>query len=103
MGERADAYRKLADEEDNIDEVKEEMTRIKENMEQKWLESQPIKSHDDIAKDYANFAKINLTEAKNTLFEYPKKYEIEGKDIPSLIKSMRRYRRTLKGIQKVYF
>ena len=61
MGEKADAYRKLADEEDNIEEVEQEITRIKENMEQKWLESQPIKSHDDIAKDYANFAKINLT------------------------------------------
>lgn len=103
MSERAEAYRKLADEEDNIEEVKEEMTRIKESMEQKWLESQPIRSHDDIAKDYANFAKINLTEAKNTLFEYPKKYEIEGKDIPSLIKSMRKYRRTLKGETKIAF
>jgi hypothetical protein len=103
MSERAEAYRKLADEEDNIEEVKEEMTRIKESMEQKWLESQPIRSHDDIAKDYANFAKINLTEAKNTLFEYPKKYEIEGKDIPSLIKSMRKYRRTLKGETKITF
>lgn len=103
MSERAEAYRKLADEEDNIEEVKEEMTRIKESMEQKWLESQPIRSHDDIAKDYANFAKINLTEARNTLFEYPKKYEIEGKDIPSLIKSMRKYRRTLKGETKISF
>jgi hypothetical protein len=103
MSERAEAYRKLADEEDNIEEVKEEMTRIKESMEQKWLESQPIRSHDDIAKDYASFAKINLTEARNTLFEYPKKYEIEGKDIPSLIKSMRKYRRTLKGETKIAF
>ena len=32
MSERAEAYRKLADEEDNIEEVKEEMTRIKESM-----------------------------------------------------------------------
>jgi len=103
MSERAEAYRKLADEEDNIEEVKEEITRIKESMEQKWLESQPIRSHDDIAKDYASFAKINLTEARNTLFEYPKKYEIEGKDIPSLIKSMRKYRRTLKGETKIAF
>lgn len=101
--EKGNAYRQLADKEDDIEEVKVEISNIKESMERKWLESQPIRSHDDIAKDYANFANVNLTEAKNSLFEYPKKYEIEGKDIPALIKGMRKYRRTLKGDTKITF
>lgn len=103
MSERAEAYRQLADKEDDIEEVKEEITRIKDSIGKEWLETQPIRSHDDIAKDYANYANINLTDAKKTLFEYPKKYEIEGKDIPALIKGMRKYRRTLKGDTKVAF
>jgi len=103
MSERAEAYRKLADEEDNITDVEEEITRIKETIDKEWLQLQPVRSHDDIAKDYATFAKINLTEAKDSLFEYPKKYEIEGKDIPTLIKDMRKYRRTLKGDVKITF
>ncbi|QDP59599.1 MAG: hypothetical protein GOVbin1753_32 [Prokaryotic dsDNA virus sp.] len=103
MSEKGDAYRELADKEDDIEEVQAEITRIKEGIQRKWLESQPIRSHDEIAKDYANHAQINLTEAKNALFEYPKKYEIEGKDIPALIKGMRKYRRKLKGETKVAF
>ena len=99
--EKGNVYRQLADKEDDIEEVKVEIFNIKDSMERKWLESQPIRSHDDIAKDYADFAKVNLTEAKNSLFEYPKKYEIEGKDIPALIKGMRKYRRTLKGDTKL--
>ena len=101
--EKGNVYRQLADKEDDIEEVKVEISNIKDSMERKWLESQPIRSHDDIAKDYADFAKVNLTEAKNSLFEYPKKYEIEGKDIPALIKGMRKYRRTLKGDTKITF
>ena len=103
MGEKGDAYRELGEKEDDIEEVQAEITRIKEGIQRKWLESQPIRSHDEIAKDYATHAHINLTEAKNVLFEYPKKYEIEGKDIPALIKGMRKYRRKLKGDTKVAF
>ena len=103
VSEKGEAYRQLADKEDDIEEVKEEITRIKESIGKEWLETQPIRSHDEIAKDYANHANINLTDAKKTLFEYPKKYEIEGKDIPALIKGMRKYRRTLKGDTKVAF
>lgn len=103
VSEKGEAYRQLADKEDDIEEVKEEITRIKESIGKEWLESQPIRSHDDIAKDYANHANINLTDAKKALFDYPKKYEIEGKDIPALIKGMRKYRRKLKGDTKVAF
>jgi len=103
VSEKGEAYRQLADKEDDIEAVKEEMIRIKESIGKEWLESQPIRSHDEIAKDYANHANLNLTDAKKALFEYPKKYEIEGKDIPALIKGMRKYRRKLKGDTKVAF
>ena len=43
MSERAEAYRKLADEEDNITDVEEEITRIKETIDKEWLQLQPVR------------------------------------------------------------
>tara|TARA_R100000781_G_scaffold114721_2_gene86332 strand:- start:1356 stop:2666 length:1311 start_codon:yes stop_codon:yes gene_type:complete len=103
MGEKGDKYRQLGDEEDKIDEIKDNINRIQDDMKNAWLEQQPIRDHDDVVKDYANISNMNLTDAKASLFHYPKKYEIEGKDIPTLIKNMRSYRRTLKGETKIAF
>ena len=38
MSEKGDAYRELADKEDDIEEVQAEITRIKEGIQRKWLE-----------------------------------------------------------------
>ena len=103
MSEKPQKLRELADRTEEVEEIQENMKRIEEDMKQAWLEIQPIRSHEDITKDYAKVANINLSQAKNRLFEYPKKYEIEGKDIPTLIKDMRYYRRTLKGESKLTF
>jgi len=103
MGEKGDKYRQLGDEEDKIDEIKDNINRIQDDMKNAWLEQQPIRDHDDVVKDYANISNMNLTDAKASLFHYPQKYEIEGKDIPTLIKNMRSYRRTLKGDTKIQF
>ena len=68
-----------------------------------WLEDKPIRSHEDIAKDYAKEFNMNLTDAKKMLDVYPNKYQIQGHDIPSVIKEMRIHRRTLKGENKIKF
>ena len=103
MAKRSEQLRELANREEEVENIQEDMKRIEEDMKRAWLEQQPIRDHDDLVKDYANIANINLTDAKASLFEYPKKYEIEGKDIPTLIKNMRTYRRTLKGENKIAF
>tara|TARA_R100001510_G_C7656430_1_gene216421 strand:- start:5549 stop:6844 length:1296 start_codon:yes stop_codon:yes gene_type:complete len=68
-----------------------------------WLASQPLMGDDDLIKLFASEREINLSQAKNTLFTYPRRYLIKGKDVPSIVKEMRTYRRTLKGSQKVQF
>jgi hypothetical protein len=102
----ADNAQEAADKEREMEQLEQDANRIKEEIKlasQNWLQNQPIRSHDDIAKKYAKETEISLSEAKRNLFEYPKKYEIEGKSIPDLIKDMREFRRTLKGEHKITF
>jgi len=68
-----------------------------------WLDNQPISSHFDIVKNHAMEYNMSLSDSRKHLINPVKKYEIEGKDIPTLIKQLRRYRRTLKGETKVQF
>tara|TARA_R100000808_G_scaffold25096_1_gene61888 strand:+ start:21131 stop:22429 length:1299 start_codon:yes stop_codon:yes gene_type:complete len=103
MTKRSEQLQELTDRQKEIEVIEENMSRIEDDMKTAWLEQQPIRSHEDIVKDYADIANINLTSAKESLSEYPKKYEIEGKDVPTLIKEMRKYRRTLKGETKIAF
>ena len=103
MAKRSEQLQELTDRQKEIEVIEENMSRIEDDMKTAWLEQQPIRSHEDIVKDYADIANINLTSAKESLSEYPKKYEIEGKDVPTLIKEMRKYRRTLKAETKIAF
>jgi len=96
----------LKEEEEVIVQAKEVAGRLESlNREIKnaWLEVKPIRDHESIAKDYAERFDINLTDAKKQLFTYPEKYEIQGNDIPKVIKQMRNHRRTLKGEKKIEF
>jgi hypothetical protein len=62
-----------------------------------FLDDLPIRDDTDIAKLVSIEYKTNLTEAKKAISNYPTKYEIQGHDVPSMIKQMRQYRRKLKG------
>ena len=103
----------LTEREDDLKEEEEVIGRAKEAAQQlenlkneivaQWVETKPIRDHESIAKDYAERFDMNLTDAKKTLFTYPEKYEIQGKDIPKVIKQMRNFRRTLKGEKKIVF
>ncbi len=66
-----------------------------------WFSSQPISSHFDIEKKYAQEFKTNLSQARKELNIVVKKFEVEGNDIPTVIKQLRKYRRTLKGEAKL--
>ena len=103
MAKRSEILQELADKQRDVEAIQDEMAQKEKDMKNAWLEQQPIRDHDDIVKDYAEVAKLNLTDARDGLSNYPKRYQIEGKDIPALIKEMRKFRRTLKGETKVTF
>ena len=93
----------IDDIEDNQEQVNRKLEQIETVAMMDWLNEQPISSHFEIEKNYAEFKGISLTDSRNNLQSQVKKYEIEGKDIPSLIKGLKRYRRTLKGEKKREF
>ena len=96
----------LKEEEEVIGRAKEaaqQLENLKDEIVAQWIETKPIRDHESIAKDYAERFDINLTDAKKQLFTYPEKYEIQGNDIPKVIKQMRNHRRTLKGEKKIEF
>tara|TARA_A100001201_G_scaffold53000_1_gene52109 strand:- start:7966 stop:9267 length:1302 start_codon:yes stop_codon:yes gene_type:complete len=103
MAKRSEILQELANKQKDVEAIQAEMEQKEKDMKNAWLEQQPIRDHDDIVKDYAEVAKLNLTDARDGLSNYPKRYQIEGKDIPALIKEMRKFRRTLKGETKVTF
>ena len=103
MGEKGDKLREmatLADEEDELinrqKQLQEEVSRVG-----KWLNSQPLSSDEDIAKNLSLEFNINLTEAKKQLETFPNEYTIQEKSVPQIVKELRMYRRTLKGENRV--
>ena len=93
-------YDKLADLQRERDELKDRQKTVMSTLElekREWLRSRYLEDHSAIEKTFAKEFSLSLTDAKKHLDYKLKKYEVEGKDIPKLIKEMRKYRRTLKG------
>tara|TARA_R100000353_G_C6505892_1_gene195395 strand:+ start:282 stop:1607 length:1326 start_codon:yes stop_codon:yes gene_type:complete len=111
MTNESDLEEEQADELEAQSKIMREKAKLTEQMENltdgmknaSWLENKPIRSHDDITKDYAEEFGMNLTDAKKALDVYPQAYEIQGNSIPMVVKEMRNYRRTLKGEPKIKF
>jgi len=101
MGEKGDELREAAELADQEEALAEERRRITDGMKNAWLSEQPLSSHTDIAKKFAEEHRLTLSDAQKHLSTDLKKYEIEGKDVPALIKELRDYRRTLKGQEKI--
>ena len=102
MSEKGDKLREMAVLADQEDELQEEQDRIKEDIElSKWLLTQPVLSEEDIAKNLSKDFKINLSDAKKHLELFPSEYLVQDKNIPTLIKELKQYRRTLKGEEKI--
>jgi len=87
--------------EDIVEQQEIDAKKLKEQAIKSWLVGQPISNHFDIEKKYAEENKLSLTDARKTLNNQVTKYEIEGKDIPAIIKDLRMHRRTLKGEIKI--
>jgi len=107
VGEKGDKLREageLADQEEELRERQKELTadlKLTAELKSEWLELQPLSSHLDIEKKFAEEYNIALSDARKAIDTNLKKYEIEGKDIPMMIKELRMYRRTLKGEPKI--
>ena len=71
------------------------------NLKLAWLSSVPIEDHSILEKKYAEDFRMSLSDARKELKYTLTKYEIEGSDIPKTIKQLKKYRRTLKGEDKV--
>lgn len=101
MGEKGDKLREAAALADQEEELQERQKEITESLKSEWLDNQPLTSHFEIEKKFAKEYNVGLSEARKAMSNSLKKYEIEGRDIPLMIKELRTYRRTLKGEPKI--
>ncbi len=99
--EQAELHNRRADLADEEDAIEQQQKRITSELTQKWLATQPISNHTDIEKRFAEEHRLTLSDARKHLGFEMKKYQIEGKDIPALVKELKVYRRSLKGEDKV--
>ena len=65
-----------------------------------WLREQPIADEHDIVMTMAKEFKMNLTDTKKMVENFPEKYTVEDKTISDMVKELRKFRRTLKGEEK---
>jgi hypothetical protein len=70
-------------------------------LKRSWLVDSTISDHTQLEKTFAKEFDLSLTDARKHLEYKLKKYEVEGTDIPKMIKKMRKYRRTLKGEDRI--
>jgi hypothetical protein len=98
MSEKGDKLRELAALKDDEEEITTEL-----ETKSVWLSNQLIDSHEDISKNYAQEFNLSLTDANKQLNTFPGDYKIDDVDIPTLVKSLRKHRRTLKGEEKINF
>lgn len=87
-----------------VEQLTEEQRQLEQEMELEakmlWLDGKPLSNHDDLVKEYAEDFKMSYTKASKELDLTLKEYTIENKNIPTLVKDMKKFRRTLKGEEK---
>ena len=101
MSEKGDKLREAAELADQEAELQERQKELTESLKSQWLDEQPLTSHSEVIKRFSEEYNIGLSKARKEMRTHLKKYEIEGKDIPDMIKELRTYRRTLKGEPKI--
>ncbi len=72
-----------------------------DKIELSWLNNQNIMDEHELVRNMSIEFKTNLSETKKMLEAFPKEYLVDGDDISSVVKSLRKYRRTLKGDNKI--
>ncbi len=93
-------YEELAELQRKRDNLKNQQQIALDSLKRSWLSDANLADHTTLEKNYAEEFDLSLTDAKKQLTYKLKKYEVEGNDVPKLIKQMRKYRRTLKGTDK---
>ena len=93
--------RELGDLADDEESLEEQQKRITEHLKRSWLVNSSISDHTQLEKTFAKEFDLSLTDARKHLEYKLKKYEIEGTDIPKMVKKMRKYRRSLKGEDRI--
>tara|TARA_R110002110_G_scaffold47357_1_gene142289 strand:+ start:3688 stop:5421 length:1734 start_codon:yes stop_codon:yes gene_type:complete len=100
--------------EELIVEVKDGENKVKEalgelglenddpnKIELSWLKNQNIMDEHELVRNMSMEFKTNLSETKKMVEEFPREYLIDGNDISNTVKTLRKYRRTLKGENKI--
>ena len=101
MSEKGNKLREAADLADQEQELVDRQKEITDQMKKNWLKEQRVSSHFDVEKRFAAEYQLSLSKARKELSTNVKKLQVEDNDVPSLIKQLRKYRRTLKGEEKI--
>ena len=91
---------KLRETAEALEPLEREKQKITDEILLSWLKNTNLDDESNIVKDFAKHFSVNLSEAKKSLDNFPKQYMIDDKEIPEVVKSLRKYRRTLKGDDK---
>tara|TARA_R100000231_G_scaffold49955_2_gene42458 strand:- start:1704 stop:3314 length:1611 start_codon:yes stop_codon:yes gene_type:complete len=89
--------KELAELQRREEEIKEEANRDADTEVFKTLYSDFVMSEYDEINTLCDVLKINASEARKMLNQFPQEYVVEERNIPDLIKQMRMSRRKLKG------
>ena len=99
--EKGNKLREAAELADQEQELVDRQKEITEQMKKTWLKEQRVSSHFDVEKRFAAEYQLSLSKARKELSTNVKKLQVENNDVPTLIKQLRKYRRTLKGNEKI--
>ena len=99
---------KLKNTAEELETLEEEQTKVMEEaglptdkIELSWLKNQSIMDEHELVRNMSMEFKTNLSETKKMVENFPTEYLIDGNDISSVVKTLRKYRRTLKGENKI--
>jgi len=92
LREKSEQLRMLADKQTQIETERDELLEMKS-----WLTLQDLGGDYDVATNMSKHFEIPLNKALDVVEKYPREYLIDGEDVPSVVKSLRMWRRDLKG------
>ena len=91
--ELREASEALEDQAEAREESENDIEALFENLRRQFV----VKSEHEIIKDLSKTYKINASEARKAIFDFPSSYQIYEHPIPDVVKILRKERRGLKG------
>lgn len=87
---------------DELEPIEEERELILEEADLvKWIRKQPLCDEYELSINMAKQFNINLSRVKKKLDDYPEDCTCDNQNISTLVKDLRKYRRTVKGDNKI--